>query len=88
MHVSELNRMGADIHLEGNTAIVRGVKSLSGSPVMASDLRASVALVIAGLAAKGATEVLRVYHIDRGYERIEEKLGALGAKVKRVRAQR
>jgi UDP-N-acetylglucosamine 1-carboxyvinyltransferase len=88
MHVSELNRMGADIHLEGNTAIVRGVKSLSGSPVMSSDLRASVALVIAGLAASGSTEVLRVYHIDRGYERIEEKLGALGANVRRVRSQR
>ena len=85
MHVSELNRMGADIQLEGNTAVVRGVRSLSASPVMASDLRASVALVIAGLVAEGKTEVLRVYHIDRGYERIEEKLGGLGAKIERVK---
>jgi UDP-N-acetylglucosamine 1-carboxyvinyltransferase len=84
MHVSELNRMGADIQLEGNTAVVRGVRSLSASPVMASDLRASVALVIAGLVAEGKTEVLRVYHIDRGYERIEEKLGGLGAIIERV----
>ena len=80
--------MGADIHLEGNTAIVRGVDSLSGSPVMASDLRASVALVNARLAASGTTEVLRAYHIDRGYERIEEKLSGLGAKVKRIRVKR
>jgi UDP-N-acetylglucosamine 1-carboxyvinyltransferase len=88
MHVSELNRMGADIHLEGNTAVVRGVKSLSGSPVMASDLRASVALAISGLVAEGKTEVLRVYHIDRGYEKVEEKLGGLGARIQRSRERR
>lgn len=85
MHVSELSRMGADIRVEGNSAIVRGVKALSGSPVMASDLRASAALVIAGLAAEGKTEVLRVYHLDRGYERIEEKLSGLGAVIQRVK---
>jgi UDP-N-acetylglucosamine 1-carboxyvinyltransferase len=88
MHVSELNRMGADISIQGNSAIVRGVKTISGSPVMASDLRASAALVIAGLAARGTTEVLRVYHLDRGYERIEEKLAGLGAKIKRVKGSR
>ena len=87
LHVSELNRMGADIQLEGNTAIVRGTRSLSGSPVMASDLRASVALVTSGLVAEGKTEVLRVYHLDRGYERVEEKLGRLGAKIQRVRSR-
>ncbi|NUN98442.1 MAG: UDP-N-acetylglucosamine 1-carboxyvinyltransferase [Candidatus Omnitrophica bacterium] len=85
MHVSELNRMGADITINGNTAIVRGVKTLSGSPVMASDLRASAALVISGLVARGTTDILRVYHLDRGYEHIETKLAGLGAKVKRVR---
>lgn len=84
MHVNELTRLGANISLEGNTAIVRGVKSLSGSPVMASDLRASAALVLAGLVAEGETEVLRVYHIDRGYEKIEEKLAALGADIQRL----
>lgn len=81
MHVDELNRMGADIRVEGNTAVVNGVPNLSGAPVMATDLRASAALVLAGLAAAGTTEVLRVYHLDRGYERIEEKLSNLGAKI-------
>ncbi|MCA9428377.1 MAG: UDP-N-acetylglucosamine 1-carboxyvinyltransferase, partial [Candidatus Omnitrophica bacterium] len=85
MHVSELNRMGADIRVEGNSAIVRGVDSLSGSPVMASDLRASAALLIAGLVAEGKTEVLRVYHLDRGYEKIEEKFSGLGARIERVK---
>ena len=78
--------MGADIDVDGNTAIVRGVKSLSGAPVMASDLRASAALVIAGLMAQqGETAISRVYHIDRGYERIEERLVGLGADIERVR---
>ncbi|PJC45889.1 MAG: UDP-N-acetylglucosamine 1-carboxyvinyltransferase [Candidatus Omnitrophica bacterium CG_4_9_14_0_2_um_filter_43_12] len=81
MHISELNRMGAEIMLEGASAIVKGVKSLSGAPVMASDLRASAALVLAGLVAKGKTEISRVYHLDRGYERVEEKLFALGARI-------
>ena len=85
MHVLELNRMGADIKVEGNTAIVRGVATLSGAPVMATDLRASVCLVLAGLAADGVTEVSRVYHLDRGYARIEEKLSALGADIRRVK---
>lgn len=83
MHISELNRMGAKIFLEGPSAIVHGVKKLSGAPVMASDLRASAALVIAGLVAEGATEVHRVYHLDRGYEKIESKLSALGASIHR-----
>jgi len=81
IHISELNRMGADIKLEGPTAIVRGVKHLSGARVMASDLRASAALVLAGLVAKGKTEISRIYHLDRGYERIEDKLNSLGAKI-------
>jgi len=81
MHVSELIRMGSKIFLEGSSAIVTGVKRLSGAPVMASDLRASAALVLAGLVAEGKTEIHRVYHLDRGYERIEEKLNALGAKI-------
>lgn len=85
MHVSELRRMGADIKLEGNCAIVRGVRKLSGAPVMATDLRASASLILAGLVAEGRTEVLRVYHLDRGYERIEEKMASLGAKIWRVR---
>lgn len=84
MHVSELGRMGADIALEGSTAIVKGVKTLKGAPVMASDLRASAALVIAGMIAKGRTEINRVYHIDRGYEKIDDKLRALGARIERV----
>jgi len=81
MHVQELARMGAEIRLDGNTAIVTGIKHISGAPVMATDLRASASLVLAGLAAKGETIISRVYHIDRGYERIEEKLGKLGANI-------
>ncbi len=81
IHISELNRMGANILLEGPCAIIKGVKSLSGAPVMASDLRASAALVLAGLVAKGRTEVNRIYHLDRGYEMLEEKLAKLGARV-------
>jgi UDP-N-acetylglucosamine 1-carboxyvinyltransferase len=88
MHVLELNRMGADIKVEGNSAMVRGVAALSGAPVMATDLRASVCLVLAGLAADGTTEVSRVYHLDRGYVRIEEKLSALGADIRRVKERR
>jgi UDP-N-acetylglucosamine 1-carboxyvinyltransferase len=86
MHVSELKRMGADIELEGGEATVKGVDRLSGAPVMASDLRASAALVLAGLEADGVTEVNRVYHIDRGYESIDEKLNSLGAHIERVKA--
>ncbi|NQT07049.1 MAG: UDP-N-acetylglucosamine 1-carboxyvinyltransferase [Candidatus Omnitrophica bacterium] len=85
IHISELNRMGADIKLEGPTAIVRGVKHLSGARVMASDLRASAALILAGLVAKGRTEISRIYHLDRGYEEIEKKLNLLGAKIYRER---
>jgi UDP-N-acetylglucosamine 1-carboxyvinyltransferase len=84
MHVLELQRMGADIQLEGNTAITTGVKQLTGAPVMATDLRASASLVLAGLVADGETEIQRIYHIDRGYETIEEKLSQLGAKIRRV----
>jgi UDP-N-acetylglucosamine 1-carboxyvinyltransferase len=84
MHVSELTRLGADIEIEGPSAIVKGGKALSGAPVMASDLRASAALVIAGLAARGTTQVNRVYHIDRGYETIDAKLRQLGARVERI----
>lgn len=84
MHVSELARLGADISIEGPSAIVKGGKPLSGAPIMASDLRASAALVIAGLAAKGMTQVNRVYHIDRGYENIDQKLRKLGARVERI----
>lgn len=86
MHVSELKRMGADIELKGSTAFIKGVEKLSGAPVMASDLRASAALVLAGLKADGMTEVNRVYHIDRGYESIDEKLNGLGAQIERVKA--
>ena len=86
MHAQELDRMGADIRLEGNRAVVRGVKELSGAPVMASDLRASVALILAGLVASGTTEISRVYHLDRGYERVEQKLSKLGARIERVKA--
>jgi UDP-N-acetylglucosamine 1-carboxyvinyltransferase len=86
MHVQELQRLGADIAVDGKTAVVKGVPSLSGAPVMASDLRASAALVLAGLAASGTTEVHRVYHLDRGYEHIEEKLAPLGARIRRVKA--
>jgi len=84
MHVSELARLGADIEIEGPSAIIKGGKPLSGAPVMASDLRASAALVIAGLAARGTTQVNRVYHLDRGYENIDGKLRQLGARVERV----
>jgi len=83
MHVPELVRMGADVSLSGRTARVRGVGRLMGAPVMATDLRASAGLLVAGLAARGETEVSRVYHIDRGYERIEEKLRGLGAGIRR-----
>ena len=84
MHVQELNRMGAHIALEGNTAVVTGVEKLSGAPVMATDLRASASLVIAAMVAQGETMVDRIYHIDRGYECIEEKLQLLGARIRRV----
>jgi UDP-N-acetylglucosamine 1-carboxyvinyltransferase len=84
MHVNELLRLGADIRVEGHTAIVRGVESLSGAPVMATDLRASASLILAGLVARGDTIIDRIYHLDRGYENIEEKLGALGAAIRRV----
>ncbi len=84
MHAHELQRLGADIRLEGNAAIIQGVPQMSGAPIMATDLRASACLVLAGLVAKGDTTVDRVYHIDRGYENIEEKLGALGAKIRRL----
>ena len=80
----ELQRLGADIRLEGNTAVIQGVQQMSGAPIMATDLRASACLVLAGLVAKGDTIVDRVYHIDRGYENIEEKLGVLGAKIRRL----
>jgi len=85
MHVQELKRLGADIEVEGNTAVVKGVPELNGAIVMATDLRASASLVLAGLVARGTTTVDRVYHLDRGYERIEEKLSHLGARIKRVR---
>ena len=84
MHMLEMRRLGADIRIEGNTAIIRGVPKLTAAPVMATDLRASASLVLAGLIAQGATEVLRIYHIDRGYECIEEKLEQLGAHIKRL----
>ncbi len=85
MHVQELNRLGADIAIEGNTAIAQGVEKLSGAIVMATDLRASASLVIAGLAAQGETQVDRIYHLDRGYDRMEQKLTLLGAKIERVK---
>jgi UDP-N-acetylglucosamine 1-carboxyvinyltransferase len=85
MHVQELKRLGADIEVEGNTAVVKGVPELNGAIVMATDLRASASLVLAGLVARGTTTVDRVYHLDRGYEQIEEKLSHLGARIKRVR---
>jgi UDP-N-acetylglucosamine 1-carboxyvinyltransferase len=84
MHVNELLRLGADIQVEGHTAICRGVERLSGAPVMATDLRASASLILAGLVADGDTSIDRIYHLDRGYENIEEKLGALGARIRRV----
>jgi UDP-N-acetylglucosamine 1-carboxyvinyltransferase len=84
MHVQELVRMGADIEINGNTAIIKGVKKLTGAPVMATDLRASASLILAGMVAEGETIVDRIYHIDRGYECIEEKLTKLGASIKRL----
>jgi UDP-N-acetylglucosamine 1-carboxyvinyltransferase len=87
MHVAELKRMGAKVHLEAATAMIEGVDCLLGAPVMASDLRASAALVLAGLKADGVTEVSRVYHIDRGYEHLDEKLSELGAQIERVKAE-
>ena len=86
MHVPELNRMGAHIETKGRTAIVHGVPKLTGAPVMATDLRASMSLVIAGLVAEGETQVQRIYHLDRGYERLEEKLSLVGADIERVGA--
>jgi UDP-N-acetylglucosamine 1-carboxyvinyltransferase len=85
MHVPELARMGADIAVHGTSAMVRGVSRLTGAPVMATDLRASVSLVVAGLAAAGETVINRVYHLDRGYERLEEKLAGCGARIERLR---
>ncbi len=85
MHVAELNRLDADIAMEANTALIDGVKNLSGAQVMATDLRASAALVLAGLAAQGETTISRIYHIDRGYERIEQKLTGIGADIKRIK---
>jgi UDP-N-acetylglucosamine 1-carboxyvinyltransferase len=86
LHAQELVRMGADVRVDGNRAVVRGTSQLSGAPVMATDLRASVCLVLAGLAARGTTRVARVYHLDRGYERLEAKLRALGAEIARERS--
>jgi UDP-N-acetylglucosamine 1-carboxyvinyltransferase len=85
IHVSELQRMGADIRIQENAAIIQGVESLSGAPVMATDLRASASLILAGLAAEGVTEVSRIYHLDRGYEGLDKKLAKLGANIKRVK---
>jgi UDP-N-acetylglucosamine 1-carboxyvinyltransferase len=84
MHVQEMRRLGAAIEVDGHTAIVQGMPHLDGATVMATDLRASASLVLAGLVARGETTVERIYHIDRGYERIEEKLSQLGARIKRV----
>lgn len=84
MHAPELIRMGADIDVQGGTATVKGVAKMKGAPVMATDLRASVSLILAGLAAEGETVVNRVYHLDRGYEHVEEKLGGVGAQIERV----
>src|ERR1700752_5372590 len=84
MHVQELVRLGADIGVEGSTAVIHGVAALTGANVMATDLRASACLVIAGLMAEGETTIDRIYHLDRGYERIEEKLSQLGAQIRRV----
>jgi UDP-N-acetylglucosamine 1-carboxyvinyltransferase len=85
MHAVELQRLGADIKIDGNTAFVKGVARLQGATVMATDLRASASLIIAGLVAEGQTTIERIYHLDRGYERLEEKLSALGARVSRLR---
>jgi UDP-N-acetylglucosamine 1-carboxyvinyltransferase len=84
MHMLEMRRMGADIRIEGNTAIIKGVPKLTAAPVMATDLRASASLVLAGLVAEGTTDVERIYHIDRGYEHIEQKLQGLGAQIRRM----
>jgi UDP-N-acetylglucosamine 1-carboxyvinyltransferase len=84
MHVPELNRMGANIAIQGNIAVVRGVSKLQGAPVMATDLRASVSMVLAGLAAEGETVINRIYHLDRGYEHLDEKLRSCGAHITRV----
>lgn len=84
MHVPELQRMGADISIEGSSAIIKGASPLSGAPVMASDLRASAALILAALASKGETWIQRIYHLDRGYEHFENKLVAIGAKIERL----
>jgi UDP-N-acetylglucosamine 1-carboxyvinyltransferase len=84
MHMLEMRRLGAEIRLEGNTAIIKGVPQLQAAPVMATDLRASASLVLAGLVARGRTEIERIYHIDRGYEAIEEKLVGLGASIRRI----
>ena len=81
MHVCELQRMGADIQIDGHSAIIRGIDQMTGAPVMATDLRASASLILAGLAADNTTEVSRIYHLDRGYEKIEKKLAALGANI-------
>jgi UDP-N-acetylglucosamine 1-carboxyvinyltransferase len=86
MHAQELVRLGADIHVHGHTATIKGVAFLTGAPVMATDLRASVSLILAGLAARGETEIARIYHLDRGYERIEAKLSQLGAKIQRQKS--
>jgi len=86
-HVAELRRLGAQIRLDGNIAVVTGTSRLTGAPVMATDLRASAALILSALVAEGRTEISRVYHIDRGYERIEEKFAALGAPIERRREQ-
>jgi len=87
MHISELNRLGANIRIDRNTAVITGVKKLTGAQIMATDLRASAALVLAGLASSGKTELLRVYHIDRGYEHIEKKFAHIGAKIHRIKAE-
>ena len=84
MHVQEIARMGGNITLKGNTAVIEGIEKLKGAPVMATDLRASASLVLAGLVAEGSTVIDRIYHIDRGYERIEEKLKMLGADIERI----
>ena len=84
MHIQEFMRLGANVHLEGNTVVIRGVKGLNGAQVMATDLRASASLILAGLVARGETIVDRIYHIDRGYDHIEEKLAQLGAQIQRV----
>jgi UDP-N-acetylglucosamine 1-carboxyvinyltransferase len=88
LHAQELVRLGADIRVQGHSALINGVALLSGAPVMATDLRASVSLILAGLAAQGTTEVARVYHLDRGYERLEEKLSQLGANIQRMKDAR